>query len=259
MINTHIFITVRSNSGRLPEKALRLISPGVSLVEYCISRALQFADSSKIIVATTDDPSDDFLAYVALQSGVNVYRGSVQDKLSRWAEAAKLYNSDHILCFDGDDPFTDLDIGYTCSNILRSSSASIIKARNVPCGSFTYAINANSLFSLLERFDTSNSEMMWTYFEDDPLSSITTYCHEYSHSHNLSTDEIESIRITVDYDEDIALIRRIIQTYSTAEKSFTADHMVSLYLENPQLFSCNSFRQSQYLANQTRIISTLQN
>ena len=254
MPNNSVLITARSNSTRLPEKALRLIAPNTSLIEYCISRALTFVEASKVIVATTEDSSDDFLSHVVLQTGVNVYRGPVEDKIRRWAGAAQQFNCEHIICFDGDDPFTDLQIGFTCADLLSSNTASLVKSVNVPCGSFTYAMDAESLVSLAQRFDTSNSEMMWTYFEDDPSSFIHDYYHTYSRVHTTKQVEIESIRVTVDYEEDINLIRHLITNY-TGSGDFSAEHIVSIYLEKPQLFQANSFRQSQFLLNQSRIIS----
>ena len=133
-------------------------------MEYNIRNAENNFDKKNIIVATTNEKEDDLIHDICISKGINVYRGSTKNKIDRWINAAEAINCDVILPFDGDDPFTDLNIGKSVLKnlIMRAYSES----DNLPCGCFTYAINVKSLKRVASKFDTSDSEMMWIFEKD---------------------------------------------------------------------------------------------
>ena len=59
-----IFITVRNNSTRLPEKALLKID-GVTTIEYLIRRMKYSEKADKVILCTTENKYDDILVEIA--------------------------------------------------------------------------------------------------------------------------------------------------------------------------------------------------
>ena len=62
---------------------------------------------SEVVLATTTLPHDDDIEKIAHQCGVNVYRGSESNVLSRFAEAANLYGAEIVVRVCGDNPFID--------------------------------------------------------------------------------------------------------------------------------------------------------
>ena len=82
-----IFVTVRMDSSRLPDKTMKKIL-GKPVLEHIINRAKQTTMFDGIIVCTTERKIDDQVAEVAQACGARVFRGSLEDKLDRWNGAA---------------------------------------------------------------------------------------------------------------------------------------------------------------------------
>ena len=100
-------IQARSSSTRLPGKSLMPIA-GIPLVHLCAIRAKNHF--SKLVVATSNNTSDDDLAEMLLQKGVEVFRGSLTNVLSRFIDIVdfhKLTNEDTIIRLTGDNPLVD--------------------------------------------------------------------------------------------------------------------------------------------------------
>ena len=75
-----IFITIRKDSSRLPNKAVREIL-GHPVMELIIKRAKLAKNFDTVIVCTTTRPIDDEVEEIAKRNGALVYRGSLHDKL----------------------------------------------------------------------------------------------------------------------------------------------------------------------------------
>lgn len=100
-------IQARSSSSRLPRKSLMPIA-GIPLAHLCAIRAKN--DFSKLIVATSNESSDDDLAKMLQESGVEVFRGSLTNVLSRFIDIVDLHmltNEDTVIRLTGDNPIVD--------------------------------------------------------------------------------------------------------------------------------------------------------
>ena len=100
-------IQARSSSSRLPRKSLMPVA-GIPLVHLCAIRAKN--DFSRLIVATSNEASDDTLAKMLLEAGVEVFRGSLTNVLSRFidiVDSNMLADEDAIIRLTGDNPIVD--------------------------------------------------------------------------------------------------------------------------------------------------------
>ena len=75
-------VTVRSLSSRLEKKCYQKIFENISLIEAVINRAKKI--NAKVIVATSEETSDDKIEKIALDKNVSIFRGSLQNKIHRW-------------------------------------------------------------------------------------------------------------------------------------------------------------------------------
>ena len=57
------------------------------------------------------------------------------------------------------------------------------------------------------------------------------------------------LRITLDYYEDLFLIRKIYKSLYKEKKLFNLEDILKLVRQNPKLTSINSFRSSDYIKN----------
>ncbi|WP_339606903.1 glycosyltransferase family protein [uncultured Roseivirga sp.] len=102
-----ILITqARMGSSRLPGKVLMKIE-GRSLLEMHIQRATKAQNVNKIIVATSDKQGDHEICQEAQRLKVTCFRGSEDDVLDRFYQAAKSEKPDYVVRLTADCPLID--------------------------------------------------------------------------------------------------------------------------------------------------------
>ncbi|NCZ93320.1 MAG: hypothetical protein EBZ00_05000, partial [Actinobacteria bacterium] len=84
-------IQARTGSSRLPGKVLRDLD-GKPLLQYQIERIQQSQRIERVILATTDRPQDDALAHLAESMGIDCFRGSEDDVISRVCGALRAFD-----------------------------------------------------------------------------------------------------------------------------------------------------------------------
>jgi spore coat polysaccharide biosynthesis protein SpsF len=98
------------SSTRLPGKVLRPLAGG-PMIGRQIERLRRAARIDRLVVATSDDASDDVLAGVVSDLGVPVHRGPLEDVLSRFAGAMQAFGpADHVVRLTADCPFTEPEV-----------------------------------------------------------------------------------------------------------------------------------------------------
>lgn len=103
------------SSRRLPGKAM-LSLIGLPIISLIMRRLKTSKLADKIILATSDKREDNVLGEVAVKENVSVYRGSLNDVLGRFVNAAKKYDFDYAVRVTGDGPFVD---GNTLDYVLQ--------------------------------------------------------------------------------------------------------------------------------------------
>lgn len=99
-------IQARMGSSRLPKKVMKPLA-NHPLIYHVVVRAKAAKRLEQVIVATTTDPSDDPLVEYLTQLGVTVFRGSVNDVLDRYYQAALTHQASVIVRLTGDCPVLD--------------------------------------------------------------------------------------------------------------------------------------------------------
>ena len=239
-----IFITVRSDSTRLPNKALMDILDKPT-IEMVILRAKQVKNANKIVVCTTERSIDDTIVDIAVRNGVDFYRGSLEDKLERWLGAAHTYGLDFFVTMDGDDLLCDPELMECAINQMETGSYDFIESpEGLICGAFTYGIKTSALEKVCSIKDTSNTEMMWVYFKETGHFKIST----------LNVDDCvffdKNIRMTLDYDEDFIFFKTIFEHFKSNFNDVPLRQIVDYLHKNPDVIKINAFRHEEWAANQ---------
>jgi len=99
-------VQARTGSSRLPGKVLADLA-GAPLLARMLERVRACGRLAGIVVATTDRPADDPIVALAEGLGVGVFRGSEDDVLARYADAAERFDADPIVRLTGDCPLID--------------------------------------------------------------------------------------------------------------------------------------------------------
>lgn len=97
-------IQARTGSSRLPAKMLMKLS-GKPILHWVIHRTLKSEFVDQIVLATTTNPKDDPIEMIGKEFGIEVFRGSENDVLSRYYEVALNVKADTIVRICADNPF----------------------------------------------------------------------------------------------------------------------------------------------------------
>ena len=96
-------IQARTSSSRFPGKMLATVGD-VTLLERMLAQVKGARTLDEIVVATSDDPSDDELADRMAAGGTRVYRGNLEDVLARFEGACEESGADVVVRLTGDCP-----------------------------------------------------------------------------------------------------------------------------------------------------------
>ncbi len=99
-------IQARMSSTRLPGKVLLPLG-SATVLEHTIRQVKQAKRIGQIIVATSDCADDDVIVALCEKIRVPVFRGSLDDVLDRFYQAAKKFNAGHICRITADCPLID--------------------------------------------------------------------------------------------------------------------------------------------------------
>ena len=99
-------LQARVSSTRLPGKVLKPIL-GEPMLARQIERIARAERVDALTVATSDQASDDGVAGLCERLGVDCYRGSLDDVLDRFYQAARRSGPSHVMRLTGDCPLTD--------------------------------------------------------------------------------------------------------------------------------------------------------
>jgi len=99
-------VQARLGSTRLPNKVLAPIGD-VPLIEYLLGRLSKSQRVTEIVLATSTGQINDQLTDVVENLGYHVFRGSENDVLQRYVDAARATNADVVIRITGDCPFVD--------------------------------------------------------------------------------------------------------------------------------------------------------
>ncbi|MHC4526066.1 MAG: cytidylyltransferase domain-containing protein [Planctomycetota bacterium] len=99
-------IQARLGSTRLPGKVLLKLNDK-SVLKWVIDRSSNSGQLDEIVVATSISPADDKIANCCMKWRVPCFRGSENDVLGRFADAAEKHEADIVVRINADNPLID--------------------------------------------------------------------------------------------------------------------------------------------------------
>jgi spore coat polysaccharide biosynthesis protein SpsF len=108
-IDVLAIVQARASSSRLPAKVLRPIL-GRPMLSLQLERLRRCRLVDKLLVATSEDPSDQPIANLCAAESVSCFRGSLDDVLDRFYQAAKPFLPRQVVRLTGDCPLADPEL-----------------------------------------------------------------------------------------------------------------------------------------------------
>lgn len=103
---TGIIIQARTGSTRMPEKVIHPFYREQTILDLLLEKVKKL--NLPVVLATTVNPLDDRICLLAEKHQVNVFRGSENDVLDRFIQAARQGGFEKIIRVCADNPFLEL-------------------------------------------------------------------------------------------------------------------------------------------------------
>jgi spore coat polysaccharide biosynthesis protein SpsF len=230
-------IEARLKSTRLPGKVLKPIL-GKPMLELMVERLNRAKLLDDLVIATTDQASDDPIVELANRIGVNVFRGSEDDVLLRVLEAAKSHEADIIVETTGDCPLNDpAMIDKVVADFLLGGADFVSNTLeySTPRGTDVRVFKTDALNEINEESnDAADHEHVSLHFWEHPekyrLRNVRT---EFSKG-------IKEWRLTVDTVEDFKLVESIFSRLYPTNPNFNLNNIIELLIKEPNLLGMNN-------------------
>lgn len=119
---------------------------GKEVLSYIIERAEQVVSREQIILATSNQASDEPIASFAKRQGIKCYRGSLENVARRFYEAAAMLKGDYACRINGDNIFLDVAVLKTMIEKAQTGKFSFlsnVKDRTYPKGMSVEIVGKN--------------------------------------------------------------------------------------------------------------------
>ncbi len=195
-------IACRLKSSRLPRKALLRIGE-ITSVEKCIKSCLTFRNVNYTVLATSFLPEDAVLEKHTYSESVIFYAGDPENVVKRYLGIARKLMVDVIIRVTADCPFVDNAVLEPLLSSHFSSGADYSTARQMAKGTDLEIINTSALEEVFKHFPNAEySEYMTFYFQNNPEHFKLNFV-------DLPEDLVRDYRLTLDYEEDLLMLRKI--------------------------------------------------
>jgi len=203
-----------------------------------IERLRYCKKADKIIVATTSSPDDDEIESMCAIWNVDCYRGSVDDVLSRYYNAAKTFDVDVVVRVTSDCPLIDPEIVDDVINLYLNNKGKYDYCSNVNPPTFPDGLD-------VEVFPFSTLEKLNEFAREAPdREHVTTYIDKHERDFRIGnlSDGINRSRFrwTVDSYDDLRFVTEVYKALYKPSEVFGRDEIFELLRKHPELMAVNA-------------------
>ncbi len=227
-------IQVRMGSTRLPGKVLMDLA-GKPMLERVVERCRRAAELADVIVATTDNGSDDPIVELCAARHWPCFRGSEDDVLDRYYQTALWSKAGVVARITSDCPLIDPEVIDRCiEEFFETPGTDYVSNCFLP-RTFPRGLDVEVFsFTALERAWHEDNNPAWR-------EHVTPYIYRHPEVFRLRAIENDvdysPMRWCVDTQEDLALVRNIYEAFGT--DGFSWREVVTILQQNPQWLELN--------------------
>lgn len=237
MNKTKIIIQARTGSTRLPQKMILPFYENEGIFSLLLKKLTSAFDKNDIILATSINSNNDILVETAKHYGVNYFRGSENDVLQRFIDAAKEFDAENIIRVCADNPFLDvfyIELLLEKFEKFNCDYLSYITSDGTPSIKTHYGFWAEAVkLSALEKVRELTDENL--YHEH-----VTNFIYANRDIFDVKFFEIipqidkhKDIRLTIDTQVDFDIQKEIFNKLNSYIPNFTSLNVIDFLEDNP--------------------------
>ena len=223
-------------SERLPGKVLLDIA-GETMLSRVVTRVRQSKLIDEVVVATTTNGMDQAIVDECARLGVRITRGSEEDVLGRYVEAAAFANADVIVRVSADSPLVDPEVTDRVVFAFLSADPPVDYASNKLLPSFPLGLDVEAF--------SRDALLRAARDAEEPYERAHVTVHMYSRLDQFTLlpvtadRNLHHWRWTVDTPEDLEFARGVFSRLGRGN-DFSWKDVVTLVEREPALAGLNS-------------------
>lgn len=226
-------IQARMGSKRFPGKVLMPIIEDVSVLTFLIDRLLLCRSLDEIIVATTTSAEDDVITEERLGRPIKVLRGSEENVLERYLQAAEASTADVVVRVTADCPLVDPSVVDSLVRILIADSLDYATNTLPP----TYPDGLDVEVFTKDALSLAH-ELSHDLDQREHVTSILRTDSRFSSKNLIFDVNLEFLRVTIDYKIDLEVVRNVVQKFYP-RIDFGIEDIYNLWKSDPDIFQAN--------------------
>lgn len=239
-----MLIQARMGATRFPGKPLKEIM-GRPMLSYQLERLRRVKRVDEIVLATTTHPRDDCLVAFCEKEKIPYFRGSEDDVLDRFLQAAREHRAQILVRITGDCPLSDPNLidqviefflkgGY--DYVTNSPNCNFPRGVDVEVFSMSSFEKLNGLAKLTEEHE----HVTPYYYRHPEIFKLGKWIHPVDLSH---------YRWTVDTPEDFQLVTTVFENLYPKNPHFGIDDIVQAFQKHPEWEKINAHIKQKALGN----------
>ncbi len=236
-------IQARVGSTRLPRKVLKEIE-GKSVLSHVVDRVKQCKYIDKIVIATSYLEQDTDIEKEANNIGVDCFRGSEEDVLSRYYNVANKTNADIVIRITADCPCIDYKIiDCMIEEFIKKNEIDYMNntiKETFPRG---YDVEIFTIESLNKAYENAEKN----YEKEHVTPYIYTHPDKFNISVYKNDIDYSCYRLTLDTEEDFIVISKVYEGLYKANKYFGLQEVIKFMKENSELVKINQYVKQKKL------------
>ena len=227
----------RMTSTRLPGKVLKEVA-GRPLLEYQIERLRRVRNAHEVVIATTENATDDPIIGLCERLGVSTYRGSEEDVLQRYYEAAQAHGADVVVRVTSDCPVIDPEIIDAAIAMFLAPPMLYDYVSNTQTRSYPRGLDVE-VFSFAA-LAAAQAEGRLEYEREHVTPYLYQHPERFRIAQLVAGEDHSQHRWTVDTAEDFELVGRIIAALYPVNPEFDLAAMLDLLRRHPDWSEINA-------------------
>lgn len=228
-------VQARMGSTRLPGKVLMDLA-GRPVLSRVIARLGRAERLDAVVIATTTEPADDAIEEFCAERGWPCFRGSENDVLDRYYQAARAHQADVVVRITSDCPLIDpVLVDHIVDEFLQTDASVDYVSNSLPTDTFPRGLDVEVVrFEALKR--------AWTEAKDARFREhVTLYIYSHPETFRLrgvvNDVDLSHMRWTVDTKEDLALVRSVYRHFG--DDQFSWRDLLALLDLHPEWLAIN--------------------
>ena len=233
-IHYKVILQARTSSKRFAGKAMKKIC-NMPLVLLCAKRLKPSNKSISFVIATTKEKSDDKLVTLLKKYKFKVFRGEINDVLSRfYIITKKMRANDVVIRATADNPIPDIKLILELKKIFEQKKVKYMCLRS-PKNKLPYGLSLEFIKVDLIREIYKNSKKSTDREHINPWIDRNIRSKYNVTNEDLSLHDLSKLRCTIDYKEDLTKISKVFNKYNKE-----TIHKISWYELINELFKLHS-------------------